>query len=146
MALHSTFKHAANDSAAVVGQAVMFFISIRNTGLLTLFDANVHSVYLEGRGSTISCLTDPTRNSTVVASSGGVVSEMMPYPDGGLPPGGSIECSASVELLQSEVRRTEIKVEPVQMLYTMVHVAHHPRGKISHSEISIEIISFRGVA
>lgn len=103
MAAAATFDYAASASAAAVGQAVDFSFSVTNTGLLTLFDVYVRSLYLEGRNSIVSCVTDTASNSTVVGTSGGVVSGMMPYPDGGLIPGRSIECTSSVELLQSEV-------------------------------------------
>lgn len=103
MAVFATFDYAANASAAAVGQAVDFSFSVKNTGLLTLFDVYVRSPYLEGRNSTVACVTDAASNSIVVGTSGGIVSGMMPYPDGGLFPGRSIECTSSVELLQSEV-------------------------------------------
>lgn len=103
MAIVATFDYAASASAAAVGQVVDFSFSVKNTGLLTLFDVYVHSLYLQQRDSTVACVSDTESNSIVIGSSGGVVSGMMPYPDGGLVPGRSIECTSSVELLQSEV-------------------------------------------
>lgn len=103
MAAAATFTYADESSAVVVGYVIDFSFSVNNVGLLTLFDINVHSLYLKGRGSTVSCVVDAGNNSTFVGSSAGEVSEMMPYPDGGLLPGRSAECVASVGLLQSEV-------------------------------------------
>ncbi|CAM9607079.1 unnamed protein product, partial [Ectocarpus sp. 12 AP-2014] len=80
-------------------------------GLLTLFDINVHSVFLEGRASTISCGLDTASSPTVVGSLAGGVAGMMPYPDGGLVPGRSIECTASVGILQSEINVRDLPVD-----------------------------------
>lgn len=103
MAVAATFTYDDSASAAAVGNAVDFAFSLKNTGVLTLFEVNVHSAYLEGRGSNITCVTDAVSNSTVVGSPAGAVNAMMPYPDSGLIPGRSIECTASVEILQTEV-------------------------------------------
>lgn len=100
----AAFTYADITSAAAVGHVVDFSFTVKNAGLLTLFDINVHSVYLEDRASTISCVVDTAPSPTVVGSLAGVVGGMMPYPDDGLAPGRSIECTASVEILQSEVR------------------------------------------
>lgn len=103
MAVTASFTYDDSALAAAVGHAVHFAFSVRNTGLLTLFDIYVHSAYLEGRESSITCNTDASSNSTVIGSSVGAVSGMRPYPDDGLIPGRSIECTASVEVLQTEV-------------------------------------------
>lgn len=96
-----TYDHSA--SAAAVGHVVEFAFSVKNTGLLTLFEVNVFSGYLERRESTIACVTDATSNAEVVGSAAGAVDGMMPYPDSGLIPGRSIECTARVEVTQTEV-------------------------------------------
>lgn len=103
MAVAATFTYDESSSAAAVGHVVEFTFSVKNTGLLTLFEVHVHSAYLEGRESYITCVTDTASDSTVIGSSAGAVSGMMPYPDGGLLPGRSIECTASVGVLQKEV-------------------------------------------
>lgn len=103
MAATATFAYAYSSSAAAVGHAIDYSFSVKNVGLLTLFDIYVHSVYLEGRASNVTCVVDAASNSTLVGSSAGEVSGMMPYPDGGLVPGRSIECTARVGVLQSEV-------------------------------------------
>lgn len=104
MAAKAEFTYADSTSAAAVGDVVDFSFTVKNAGLLTLFDINVHSAYLEDRASTISCGLDTASSPTVVGSLAGGVGGMMPYPDGGLVPGWSIECTASVDILQSEVR------------------------------------------
>lgn len=104
MGLAAASTYANGTSAAAVGHIVEFSFSVKNTGLLTLFNVDVNSTYLEGRDSYIECVENASHNSAVVGSSAGVVSGMMPHPDGGLLPGSIIECTASVEALQSEVR------------------------------------------
>ncbi len=103
VSVDAEFTYADSTSAAAVGHTVEFIFSVRNTGLLTLFEVDVNSTYLQGRGSSIKCVADASTNMTYVGSSAGVVSGMMPYPDGGLIPGKSIECTSSVEANQSEV-------------------------------------------
>lgn len=103
MAVTATFTYDDSASAAAVGHAVHFTFTVKNTGLLTLFEVSVHSAYLQRRESTISCVTDNANNSTVIGSSAGAVSGMMPYPHSGLIPGQFIECTASVEVNQKEV-------------------------------------------
>lgn len=105
------FSYEDSASAANLGHAVDFTFSVKNTGLLTLFDVYVHSAYLEGRDSTITCDTDAASDSIVIGSPAGSVSEMMPYPDGGLIPGRSIECTASVEVLQTEINARDLPVD-----------------------------------
>lgn len=104
MVAKAAFTYADSTSAAAVGHVIDFSFTVKNAGLLTLFGINVHSVYLEGRASTISCVVDTASSPTAVGSLAGGVGGMMPYPDGGLVPGRSIECTATVEILQSEVR------------------------------------------
>ncbi|CAM9171448.1 unnamed protein product, partial [Ectocarpus sp. 8 AP-2014] len=111
VAAKAAFTYADSTSAATVGDVVDFSFTVKNAGLLTLFDINVRSVYLEVRASTISCGLDTASNPTVVGSLAGGVGGMMPYPDGGLVPGRSIECTASVEILQSEINARDLPVD-----------------------------------
>ncbi|CAM9230892.1 unnamed protein product [Scytosiphon promiscuus] len=111
LATAATFTYTNSTSAAAVGHVVDFSFSVRNVGLLTLFDIHVHSVYLENRASTVSCVVDEASNSTLAGSSAGEASGMMPYPDGGLVPGKSIECTASVGLLQAEINARDLLVD-----------------------------------
>lgn len=104
MAVAAAFTYSDNASAAAVGHPVDFTFSVKNTGLLTLYEVSVISAYLEGRESNILCVTDAASDSTAIGSSAGAVTGMMPYSDRGLMPGQSIECAASVQVNQTEVR------------------------------------------
>lgn len=101
--ISAAFTYNDSASAAAVDYSVDFNFSVKNTGLLTLYEVNVTSAYLEGRKSIISCVADAASNSTIVGSSAGAVTGMMPYSDRSLMPGRSLECTASVQVNQTEV-------------------------------------------
>lgn len=98
-----TVEHscASNVSAAVVGQVIDISFTIKNNGLLSLFNITIESNYLETRGSTITC-SHPSEN-TISGVLPGTTGGMAPHPGSGLTPGQSIVCAGSVSVLQPEV-------------------------------------------
>lgn len=93
--------------AAALSDEVEYTYTIKNNGMLSLYDIDIADEELSAREVTMSC-TD-VDSLKVSGTDFGEVTGLAAYPGNGLAPAASLKCTAKDAVSQTEVREGKIK-------------------------------------
>ncbi|CAM9848254.1 unnamed protein product, partial [Discosporangium mesarthrocarpum] len=116
-AMKPYYDKEATKEEARIDDLVHYTINIINGGLLTLYNITIEDDQLRENGVTLFC-THLGQSEAVGGIVDGAFTGLAPYPQNGLPPGDSLECTATDSVSQSEINAGEkLGSAEVQAMY-----------------------------
>lgn len=103
--LEQYYAKQGTATAASTSDEIEYTYTIRNNGLLSIFNIEIEDETLNARGVTIKC-TDVDSNMAADGSSDGAFTGLAEHPDNGLAPAMAVICTANDTATQEEVMCT----------------------------------------